>query len=150
MRNAEAQKGYRNIEALGGGLYNDINELQRKLVRLEYVTSVLEWFVIMVEKEDLSLASTQLSGEEFDAVTRALSVDDILRLEAEKEEALMQVTPEHPTVVLIERNLDKARATLVAQVLLNIDKYRQERDVVVSEINKLLEELDLLPLEAEY
>ena len=106
----------------------------------------------MVEKEeDLSLASTQLSGEEFDAVTRALSVEDILRLEAEKEEALMQVTPEHPTVVLIERNLDKARATLVAQVLLNIDKYRQERDVVVSEINKLLEELDLLPLfEAEY
>ena len=36
-------------------------------------------------------------------------------------------------------------------MLLNIDKYRQERDVVVSEINKLLEELDLLPLfEAEY
>ena len=88
VRNAEAQKGYRNIEALGGGLYNDINELQRKLVRLEYVTSVLEWFVIMVEKEeDLSLASTQLSGEEFDAVTRALSVEDILRLEAEKEES---------------------------------------------------------------
>ena len=26
--------------------------------------------MIMVEKEDLSLASTQLSGEEFDAVTR--------------------------------------------------------------------------------
>ena len=29
VRNAEAQKGYRNIGALGGGLYNDINELQK-------------------------------------------------------------------------------------------------------------------------
>ena len=63
----------------------------------------------------------------------------------------MQVTPEHPTVVLIERNLDKARATLIAQVEINIDKNQQERDIVVAEINKLLEELDLLPLfEAEY
>ncbi|MEC7268276.1 MAG: polysaccharide biosynthesis tyrosine autokinase, partial [Bacteroidota bacterium] len=152
VRNAEAQKGYRNIEALGGGLYKDVKELQRKLVRIEYVVSVLEWFAVMVQQEeDLNLASTQLSGEEFDGVTRALSVDEILKLEYEKESALMQVTPEHPTVVLIERNLDKARATLITQVEVNIDKTQQERDIVVAEINKLLEELDLLPLfEAEY
>ena len=54
-------------------------------------------------------------------------------------------------MVLIERNLDKARATLIAQVEINIDKNQQEKDAVVGEINKLLEELDLLPLfEAEY
>ena len=152
VRNAEAQKGYRNIEALGGGLYNDVKELQKKLVRLEYVTSVLEWFVVMVQQEEnLSLASTQLAGDDFDGITSALSVDEILRLESDKEAALMQVTPEHPTVILIKRNLNKARATLIAQVEINIDKYKQERDAVTGEINKLLEELDLLPLfEAEY
>ena len=108
--------------------------------------------VVMIEQEEnINLASTQLSGDEFDGITRTLSVDEILKLESDKEEALMQVTPEHPTVVLIERNLDKARATLIAQVQINIDKYRKEKDAVIGEINKLLEELDLLPLfEAEY
>ena len=101
VRNAEAEKGYRNIEALGGGLYEDIKNLQQKLVRIEYVISVLEWFVVMVEQEEnLSLASTQLTGADFDGVTNGLSVDEILRLEADKEKALMQVTPEHPAIVL--------------------------------------------------
>ena len=103
---------------------------------------MLEWFVVMVEQEEnLSLASTQLTGADFDGVTNALSVDEILRLEADKEKALMQVTPEHPAIVLIERNLDKARATLIAQVKLNIERYRQEQEVMVDEINKLLEDL---------
>ena len=108
VRNAEAEKGYRNIEALGGGLYQDIKNLQQKLVRIEYVISVLEWFVVMVEQEeDLSLASTQLSGDDFEGITKALSVEEILKLEAEKEKALMQVTPEHPRLSLLKETLTK-------------------------------------------
>ena len=128
----------------------EIEEIEADLIKLEINQSSLNWLKEYLEsdKDLAALLGIVLSDQ---ALNFQGSVQKIVELQEERNLKLLNVTPDHPTILLINRELAELKLNLLSQIELANEKQQTERLALKENLQEAYALLYTLPdLEFDY
>ncbi|MCB0541343.1 MAG: hypothetical protein KDE33_27795, partial [Bacteroidetes bacterium] len=131
--NAQIQK---NIE--------EITELERNKIEIDAYDSSLKWLKSFLKSENDISNLTQLVFPDNNMVFEN-SISEITTLQSKRNLKLLNVTPDHPDIILINKEINALKSNLINQVELAINKSISERKEIQDKINTLYASLYSLP-----
>ncbi|MEZ4929522.1 MAG: hypothetical protein R2777_05870 [Chitinophagales bacterium] len=131
--NAQIQK---NIE--------EITELERNKIEIDAYDSSLKWLKSFLKSENDISNLTQLVFPDNNMIFEN-SISEITALQSKRNLKLLNVTPDHPDIILINKEINALKSNLINQVDLAINKSVSGRKEIQDKINTLYASLYTLP-----
>lgn len=129
---------------------NKIEELEKSLLNIELNNNSLDWLVEYLNSEnDLSNLTNLVLTNNSSSFQN--SIGQITKLQSKRNQKLLNVTPDHPDILLINKEIASVKSNLLSQIELAKDKQSERVKDINEEIELIYGELFLLPdKETEY
>ena len=121
-----------------------IEELESTLLNVEVSSNSLNWLAEYLKNDnELSNLTGLVLSEE--SANFQNSIGEISTLQSKRNQKLLNVTPDHPDILLINREIETVKSNLLSQVELAKSREREKKADIKTEIDLIYKELYLMP-----
>lgn len=121
-----------------------IEELKKALINIELENNSLNWLInYLNSNNDLSNLTSLVLNDKSNSFQS--SIGEITSLQSKRNQKLLNVTPEHPDILLINREIESVKANLLSQIELAKSREKEKIIEINKEIEAIYEELFLVP-----
>ncbi len=140
VKHIKMTTGYVNPSKNTIKLLEEINTIEETIIKIEYSNKNLDWLKNYISNnENLTAISSILLDGDVSKFTQGIS--RISELEKEKERTLLDVTKDHPQIIIINNEISNLKYNIVNQINLVLQKNLNDLSKIKAKKKAFLQEL---------